>query len=114
MKFIISVLLTAAISFAVCLYLPWWVIAVAGFLVAVIIPQGAGRSFLSGFLALFILWFGLSFWISSANHDLFAHKISLLILKMDSPIVLMIVTGLIGGLVAGLGALTGSFIRKKR
>ena len=111
MKFIVSLILIAALSFVSCLYLPWWSIAVTAFIVAVVIPQGAGRSFLSGFLAVFLLWAGLSFWISLANEHLLAHKIAPLIIKIDNPLLLILATGLIGGLVAGFGALTGSFIR---
>jgi LPS O-antigen subunit length determinant protein (WzzB/FepE family) len=37
----------------------------------------------------------------------------MLILKMDNPYLLMFATALIGGLVAGFGALTASFIREK-
>ena len=114
MKFFISLILIAALSFAACLYLPWWMIAVAGFIVALVIPQGAGRSFLAGFLAVFLLWGGLSFWMSSANDHLLAHKISPLIIKTDNPILLIIITGVLGGIVAGFGALTGSFIRWRR
>lgn len=114
MKFLLSVLLIAALSFAACLFLPWWVIAIAGFLVAVIIPQRSWRSFLSGFLALFLLWAGMSLMISSANDHLLAHKISMLFIKLDNPILLILLTGFIGGLVAGLGSLTGSFLLKKK
>ena len=114
MKFLISTFLIAALSLAVGLYLPWWTIAFAGFIVAVCIPQNPGRSFLSGFLGVSILWYVLCFIISTANHDLFAHKISMLIIGMDHPMLLMLVSALIGGLVAGLGALTGSFVRGRR
>jgi hypothetical protein len=114
MKFIVSLLLIAALSFVACLYLPWWFTAIAGFLVVALIPQSSGKAFLCGFLAVFILWFALSFWISSNNDDILAHKVSLIILKKDSPLILFLATALIGGLVAGLGALTGSFIRKKK
>lgn len=114
MKFLISLIVTAALSFAMCLFLPWWSVAIAAFLVAVFIRQSPGRSFLTGFIALFLLWGGLSFWISNANEHLLAHKVSVLILKMDSPYILMLVTALIGGLVAGLGALTASFTWKQK
>jgi hypothetical protein len=40
--------------------------------------------------------------------------VSLLILKMDNPFLLMFATAFIGGLVAGFGALTGSFLRGKK
>lgn len=113
MKFFISLFLTAALSFAACLFLPWWVIAVTGFIVAALIPQGPRRSFLAGFIALFLLWGGMSFFISAANDHLLAHKISVLFIKTDNPILLILLTGFIGGLVAGLGSLTGSFLRKR-
>ncbi len=113
MKFIASLLLTALLSFALCLFLPWWFIAVAAFLVALSIPQKRGLAFLSGFLALFLLWSIMSFLISNANDHLLAHKVSIMILKADSPYLLIFVTGLIGGLVAGLAALSGSLLRKR-
>jgi len=111
MKFIVSLILIALLSFAACLYLPWWTIAIIAFVVAALIPQKPLASFLSGFAAIFILWLSLSAWISTANGHVLAHKISLLIIKMDNIILLMLVTALIGGLVAGMGALTGSFLR---
>jgi len=114
MKFIISLVLTALLSFAACLFLPWWSIAIAAFLVAALIPQKPGRSFLTGFISLFLLWGGLSFWISKSNEHILAHKISVLVLKMDNPYLLILATALIGALVAGFAALTGSYLRKTK
>jgi hypothetical protein len=114
MKFIISLILIALLSFAACLYFPWWSIAIVAFLVTAVIPQSSAKSFLNGFLALFLLWGGLSFWISNNNNHILAHKVSLLFLKFDSPYLLIFATALIGGLVAGFAALTGSFLRKKK
>ena len=113
MKFIVSLILMAVLSFAACLYFPWWSIGIVCFIIAVLIPQRAGIAFLCGFLALFILWAGLSFWISNNNDHVLAHKISALILKKDDPYLLIIVTGLIGAIVAGFAALTGSLLRKR-
>lgn len=42
-----------------------------------------------------------------------AHRVSLLILKNDSPFLLVLITGLIGGIVAGFAALTGSYIYRR-
>lgn len=112
MKFIISLLLIALLSFAACLYLPWWSVAVVAFLVTAFIPLKPLAAFLAGFTAVFVLWLSLTAWISSANEHVLAHKVSILILKMDNVGVLIFVTALIGALVAGFGALTGSFIRK--
>jgi hypothetical protein len=114
MKFFSALILIALLSFAACLYLPWWSIAVAAFIIAVVIPQRPGKSFLAGFLALFFLWGALAYWISDKNENLLAHKVSMLILKMDSPYMLILATALIGALVAGLAALSGSFLRKAK
>jgi len=112
MKFFISILLIALLSVAAGLYLPWWTIAIVAFIVAAAIPQQPGKAFLAGFIALFLLWAALSFFISSNNEHVLAHKVSLLILKIDSPVLLVTATALIGAVVAGLGALSGSYLRK--
>lgn len=112
MKFLVSIILTALLSFALCLFMPWWSIAIAAFAVAALIPQKPGKSFVTGFTALFLLWGGLSFWISNSNHHLLAHKVSQLILKMDNPMLLVLATAIIGALVSGLAALAGSYVRK--
>jgi hypothetical protein len=114
MKFIISLVLIALLSFAACLYFPWWSIAIVSFLVAILIPQKPGAAFGSGFIAVFILWLGLTAWISGANEHVLAHKLSMLVLKMDNVMILILATALIGALVAGFAALTGSFVRKKQ
>ena len=111
MKFTVSLILTIFLSFGACLYLPWWSIAIAAFLVAALIPQRPGKAFLAGFIALFLLWGGLSCWLSNRNDHILAHKISMIVLKMDNPYLLIAGCALIGGLVAGLAALTGSFLR---
>jgi hypothetical protein len=100
------------LSFTACLYFPWWSIAIVAFVVTAIIPQSALMSFISGFFSLFVLWGALSFGISNSNGHIFAHKVSLVILKTDSPYLLMLVSALIGALVAGSAALAGSHLRK--
>jgi hypothetical protein len=114
MKFIASFILTALLSFVACFYFPWWCIAIAAFIVAVVIPVKPFFSFLIGFLSLFFLWVILASYISADNENLLAHRISPIILKTDSPFLLILLTGLIGGLVAGFAALAGSYLRKAK
>ncbi len=111
MKFIISIILIILLSFCACLFFPWWSIAVVAFLVAALIPQTPLVSFFSGFIALFLLWGILSFWISTNNNHILAHRVSLLIFKMDNPFLLIIASAFIGALVAGFAALTAAYIR---
>lgn len=112
MKFVVSILLTVLLSFVVCLYLPWWSIAVASFIVPLFIIQKSYLAFLSGFIALFLLWGTLALWISTENNHLLAHKISMLVIKSDSPLLLIGLSALIGAVVAGLSALSGSLFRR--
>ena len=60
-KYIVSILLTALLSFVCGLYLPWWSIAVAAFAVSLLIRQRPLASFLSGFLGVFLLLAPVSF-----------------------------------------------------
>lgn len=112
MKLLISIFLTALLSFAFCIFLPWWSIAIAAFIVAAAIHQLPWKAFLSGFLALFLLWTSMAWMISAANNDILAGKVSIIILKQEGTFLLILITGLIGGLVAGFAALSGSLARK--
>ena len=112
MKIIVSIILIALIAFVLGIYMPWWSIALAAFLVPLVIDQKSGWAFLSGFMALFLLWGIMSWTISSNNQQIFAHKISKLILSTDSPTLLIFVTALLGAIVAGFAALSGSLLRK--
>lgn len=112
MKFFNATLLTALLSFIAGLYVPyWWFFAIAAFLVAALIHQKGFKAFFSAFLALLILWFALAFWIDMENESVLSVKIASLLPLGGSKWMLMLVTGLIGGLVAGFAALSGSYLR---
>jgi hypothetical protein len=116
MKFLSAVILTALLAFATGLYglMPWWSFAITSLIVAMAIHQKAGRAFLSGFLGLFLLWTVLAFLKDSANEHLLSTKVAQILPLGGSYIVLILVTGVIGGLVSGLAALTGSYLRQTR
>lgn len=112
MKFIVSIVLSAILAFAAGLYLPWWSIALATFIVAVFLVQKPLASFLSGFLGLFVLWLILTVSINSSNDSILAPKISLIMGMGESSSMLILITCIIGAVVGGLGALTGSLLIK--
>jgi hypothetical protein len=111
MKFIVSFILIILLSFAGALFLPWWIIALVAFVVAALIHQRPLKAFLAGFLALFILWGVQAFLLDSKNEHLLATKVAAILPLGGSYIVLILVTAFIGGLVAGMSALTASFLR---
>lgn|SRR5258705_7926513 len=114
MKFVITTLLIALLSFLSGLYLPWWGFALAAFLVSALIPQRPGLSFLSGFLALFLLWALLSWSMDAPNNSILSVKIAQILPLGGSTILLILITALVGALVGGGAALTGSFIHRRR
>ena len=112
MKFFNSFLLTALLSFIAGIYIShWWFFAVVAFLVAALIHQKAYKAFFAGFLALFILWFVLAFWMDLSNEGVLSVKIASILQLDGSKWLLMIVTAFIGGLIAGFAALSGSYLR---
>ncbi|MFM2361364.1 MAG: hypothetical protein RLZZ316_266 [Bacteroidota bacterium] len=112
MKFIIALLLTALLCFVACLYLPAWSVAAIAFIVAAFIHQTPLKAFLSGFIALLLLWGLLAFIYSSNNNHVLAHRIAPMIIKKDSPLMLVTLTAFLGALMGGFGALTGSLLRR--
>ncbi len=114
MKFLASILLTGLLSFVIGLYIDWWGIAIVAFLVAVLIHQAPLQSFLTGFIALLLLWGGMSWYIDMQNNHVLSRKLSVLLPFGGSTFLMILVTALIGALVAGLAALAGSYARAKK
>ena len=113
MRFILATLLTLALSYISGLFLPWWGIAIVALLVALIVPQPAGLSFLSAFLGVFLLWAGMAFWIDNRNDGVLSARIAEVLPLGGSGLLLILVTGFIGGLVAGMAGLSGAFLRRR-
>jgi hypothetical protein len=115
MKFITAVFLTAFLAFSMGLFtsMPWWTFVVTSFLVALGVHQKVGKAFLSGFLGLFLLWAILALMKDMANEHILSLKVAKILPLGGSYWVLILVTGVIGGLVSGLAAISGSTARKK-
>ncbi len=114
MKFIVALVLTALLSFITGLFLPWWGIAIASLLVAVLVHQRAGWAFLSGALGVFILWGVIAWWIDMKNDGVLSKRIASVIPLGGSAFLLILVTGFVGGLVAGFAAMSGSYLRASK
>jgi hypothetical protein len=111
MKFIIVTLLIAMLSFCSGLFLPWWGFALAAFAVSALIPQRPADAFLSGFLALFLLWGGLAWFLDAANNSILSKKIAMILPLGGSSWLLILVTALVGALVGGGAALSAGYLR---
>lgn len=109
MKFIIKIILVTVLAFIGQLFLPFWVVAVAGILASLIIRTKGFSSFISGFLGVFILWFLSAYLVDNDTSSLLSQKMTTII-PVGSVFMLILVTAFIGGLAGGFGALTGSML----
>jgi hypothetical protein len=110
-RFTLSVVLIALSSYLLGLFLPWWSIAITSFLIILMRPMRAIKSFLAGFLGIFVLWIILALWINIRNEGILAGKIAELLPLGGNSVLLIIVTGLAGAILGGLSALTASLAR---
>lgn len=106
--FIISILI---IGFIGQQFLPWWSIALIAGILSFIFSLRVGISFWVGFLAVALLWGGYAGYLSVLNEGILATRMGKVFGGMNGTL-LIIVTGVLGGIFGGLGALTGSLGRQ--
>lgn len=111
MKFWLSVLSVAIVSFLCGLYLPWWSVAIPAFFTGLLMPQQGMRNFLSGFLGVFLLWLGLTLWIDSANEGVLALRMAQILPVGGQVVYLHVLTAFLGGMLGGLASLSGKYLR---
>ncbi|TRX50203.1 hypothetical protein FNH22_25865 [Fulvivirga sp. M361] len=106
MKFLTQIILIMVISALLQIYLPFWSTALVAFVISVLFQSKSGVSFMAGFLSISLLWFGMAYFIDVDTSSILTVKIAKLF--SVSSLLLIILTALIGGLVGGFGALSGS------
>jgi hypothetical protein len=115
MKLISAIVLTAFLAYVAGLYtniIPWWGFVFTSLIVALAVHQRAGRAFLAGFLGVFLLWAGMALVKDAANEHVLSTKVAQILPLGGSYLVLILVTGVVGGLVSGAAAMAGSYLRK--
>jgi len=112
MRFAIAILLVLVLNYMSGLVFPWWIIALVGLITGYLVNLTPAKSFLAGFLACFILWAGIAFYIDIANEHILTTRVGALF-TLKQPIIMVLITGCIGGMVTGLASLTGALLRKR-
>ncbi len=109
MKFIIQFVAILFSAHLMALFLPWYCIGLAAFIMGFLLKSNA--NFLAGFLAIGALWAFNAWLIDTGSHSDLAERVSN-IFSLQHKFLLFLAMGLIGGLVGGFSALTGSLLRK--
>jgi hypothetical protein len=110
-KYLIPVVFIIALSYLSGIWLPWWVIAPSAGLVCFLNGLRPSQSFWVSFLAGVLLWGGLAYHADFKNAGILSAQIGELFGGLPG-ITLVITTGILGGLVTGLGGLTGSALQR--
>lgn len=111
MKYWIHLLIILGLGFIAQILLPWWIIMVIAFISAFIMNQKPIIILFFGLLAGFLLWGGVAFYLDIENHHLLSGRIGDLLGGLNSN-VLIIITGILGGIIAGLSSFAGGSLRR--
>lgn len=103
----INFIITIVLAIILSQFLPWWSVMLASFVSALQLPLKKASVFLVPFLAIALFWMAYSWSLSSANDFILAKKIGVLLTIGDNAYLLILITGIIGGLAAGVSALFG-------
>ena len=110
MNFLRNTIIIAVVTFLAQLFLPWWIIAPIAFVLGYALSKNGTQAFFSAFLAVFSLWAVYALVIDIHNEHILSTRIAALF-HLPNSTVLILVTGLVGGLVAGFSALSGRLIK---
>lgn len=111
MKKLSNFILTIILGVILSLFLPWWAVMLAAFLSGAIVRLRNVAAFFVPFGAIALLWIVNAWMLSSANDYTLASKIAVLLPLEGNVVLLILVTGLIGGLAAGIAGLFGNQCR---
>lgn len=108
-------IIVIVICFALQLFLPWWIIAPVAFGAAFWKANSGTHAFWSGFFAVFVLWIATGLFYSIPNGHILANRVGAMLGLPETTInwvIVLLVSGLIGGLASGFCSLAGYYLRQ--
>lgn len=109
MKFLYQTIATTLACFAVQYFFPWWTMAIVALALGYLFQNKGVISFLAGFIGVGLLWFIIAYRVDVSSQSLLTEKINRIF-----PLNVFILMVIVGGLVGGFAALTGSMMNQKR
>ncbi|WP_323787368.1 hypothetical protein [Psychroserpens sp.] len=106
-KNVINFIATIGTALILSQFLPWWSVMLASFITAILFSLKKSAVFFVPFLAIALFWMAYAYWLSSVNDFTLSKKIAVLLPLQGNPYLLILVTGIVGGLAAGIAAIFG-------
>lgn len=111
MNFLKQLVVTAVLCLALQYFLPWWTLVIGAFAAGYWAGNKGFISFLAAFLGVFLLWLATAMIIDTQTHSILTEKVAQMF-PTKTPLLLMLLTALVGGLPAGFAGLAGALIKK--
>lgn len=92
--------------------LAWWILAVVAFAVGFGFAPTGRAAFAAGFGGAGLSWLLPAAWLAHQNDGLLAHRVAQLLPLGGSAAALVVVTGVVAGLLGGVAALAGAWLRQ--
>lgn len=99
------------LTFVMGYFFEWWTVAIAAFIGGAVFGKSSGETFARGMFAVILLWLVMVCYQHFSTHGILSNKIAQILPVGGNVAILMLATVLIGGLVGGLGAMSGFLIR---
>lgn len=111
MRFVSAILFTALLAGIGSWFFQWWMIAVAAFVIMLIIELKPGKGFLAGFLGIAFLWLTIILLKDGSNQHILSGRMAKLF-GLPNSFLFVIVNVFLGALVGGMAGWSGVLVRK--
>lgn len=109
------ILIIIIVSLILQFFLPWWIIAPIAFGLSFWMAKSGKQAFGSAFLAIFLLWIGMGLVHTLPNENILANRVGSMLSLPDTSFnwtIVLLLTGIIGGLASGVSGLSGFLFRE--
>jgi hypothetical protein len=114
-KSIFNLILTVLLAWLFAtLSMEWWSVMAAAALAGFIVPLKGFKVFLIPLLGIFIFWSIYAYVLGSANNFILSEQIGVLLNIGKRPLLVVLITGLLGGVAAGVAGILGKQLASVR
>jgi hypothetical protein len=109
------ILIIATVSLVLQFFLPWWIIAPIAFGLSYWMARSGKQAFGSAFLAIFLLWIIMGLIYTLPNENILANRVGTMLKLPETSfnwIIVLLLSGIIGGLASGFSGLSGFFLKE--
>lgn len=104
-------LIILLVSLLLQLVAPWWVVVLIAFITCAIFAKSGKIALWQSFFAILLLWLGMALFQTIPNEHLLARRVGEM-LMVNSWLLVLILTGILGGFVAAVSGFCGFHFRK--